>query len=357
MMPLQPFMNQFGGGYYPARQGHGVYQNPSWPAISQNQSFPEPWSQMSQPTATSPVTTIHIGIISPTSINHVGDWSTTSTIHIEYQQPSVASHVKGTNLVILSHTAHTSPTYASHVGDSSSTYDIHVEGSSPTYARHVGNSSPTSTSNVGYFLLASASHAGSMSPATAIHARGIHMIEKPRRIRCKHMFLCRLFKGDHLTRMCPTTYVVQEAWSFPRGPLVYESSLVSQHYSPSLVDTAIMSMQSSAYTPLPFGGDASLDLVVSHPVQPVVMFMQYSTDTTHVFGGDASLDLVVSHPFQPTVEEVVVSMESLINPILLLESDKSKEVSLVNVLNLHRIDLTRKYYTHLQREIKKEEAR
>jgi hypothetical protein len=29
----------------------------------------------------------------------------------------------------------------------------------------------------------------------------------------------------------------------------------------------------------------------------------------------------------------------------------------VNVLNLHRIDLARKYYTHLQREIKKEEAR
>jgi hypothetical protein len=29
----------------------------------------------------------------------------------------------------------------------------------------------------------------------------------------------------------------------------------------------------------------------------------------------------------------------------------------VNVLNLHRIDLSRKYHTHLQREIEKEEAR
>jgi hypothetical protein len=29
----------------------------------------------------------------------------------------------------------------------------------------------------------------------------------------------------------------------------------------------------------------------------------------------------------------------------------------VNVLNLHIIDLARKYYTHLQREIEKEEAR
>jgi hypothetical protein len=30
---------------------------------------------------------------------------------------------------------------------------------------------------------------------------------------------------------------------------------------------------------------------------------------------------------------------------------------IVNVLNLHRIDLARKYHTHLQREIEKEEAR
>jgi hypothetical protein len=34
MMPLQPAMNQFGGRYYPVKQGHGVYLNPSWPAIS-----------------------------------------------------------------------------------------------------------------------------------------------------------------------------------------------------------------------------------------------------------------------------------------------------------------------------------
>jgi hypothetical protein len=29
----------------------------------------------------------------------------------------------------------------------------------------------------------------------------------------------------------------------------------------------------------------------------------------------------------------------------------------VNVLNLHKIDLARKYYTHLQREIEKEKER
>jgi hypothetical protein len=41
-----------------------------------------------------------------------------------------------------------------------------------------------------------------------------------------------------------------------------------------------------------------------------------------------SLDHVVSHPLQPTVEEVVVSMQSSVDPTLLLESDQSKEVTL-----------------------------
>jgi hypothetical protein len=33
-IPLQPFMNQYGGGYYLVEQGQGVNQDPSWPAIS-----------------------------------------------------------------------------------------------------------------------------------------------------------------------------------------------------------------------------------------------------------------------------------------------------------------------------------
>jgi hypothetical protein len=28
IIPIKPFMNQFGGGYYPTGQGHGIYQNP-----------------------------------------------------------------------------------------------------------------------------------------------------------------------------------------------------------------------------------------------------------------------------------------------------------------------------------------
>jgi hypothetical protein len=133
--------------------------------------------------------------------------------------------------------------------------------------------------------------------------------------------------------------------------------MVSQHYAPSLVDTTVMPMQSLADTPFPlgvdvsldlvishlvqtvivsmqsstdtspmFGGDKPLDLVVSHLVQPTVVLMQSSTDNTPIFWGDTPLDLVVSHPIQPMVEEVVVSIQSPIDPTLLLESDKSKEM-------------------------------
>jgi hypothetical protein len=164
-----------------------------------------------------------------------------------------------------------------------------------------------------------------MSLATASHAGGIHTIEKRRCVRRKPKFLCRICKGDHLTCLCPATVVLQEAWFFPGGPLGSESSLDSQ---PSLVDTTVIPMPSSANTPLPLGADASLDLVVSHPVQLAVMSMQSLIDATPIFGGDASLDLVVSHPIQLTVEEVVVLMQYSVDPTLLLESEKPKEVTL-----------------------------
>jgi hypothetical protein len=44
MMPIQPFMNQFGGRYYPTGQGHGIYQNPGWPTIPQHQYFLGAWA-------------------------------------------------------------------------------------------------------------------------------------------------------------------------------------------------------------------------------------------------------------------------------------------------------------------------
>jgi hypothetical protein len=207
---------------------------------------------MLQPTVTtSPFTASHTGIISPTSSSDVGDKSKTSASHVEDQQPAIASHVGGTTLVIASHTTHTSPNFSSHVGDSS-----------PNSVSHVGDSSPTFASHIGDILLASTSHAGSMSPTNVIHVGGIRTIQKPRRIRSKPKFLCRLCKGYYLICLFPTTMVVQEAWSFPRGPLGSELSLVFQHSSPSLVDTTVMPMQSSVDTTPIFGGDGSLDLVL-----------------------------------------------------------------------------------------------
>jgi hypothetical protein len=164
-------------------------------------------------TAAIPVTTCHIGITSPTSASHVGDWSTTSMSHVEYLQPTTASHVGGTSPVTACHTGIISPTFASHVGDWSKTYASHVEDLEP----------------------ASASHTGSMSPDTASHAGGIHMIENRRCLRGKPRFLCRTCEGSHLTRLCPVTTGIPEAWSSLKGPLGSEPSMVSKHSVPYLV--------------------------------------------------------------------------------------------------------------------------
>jgi hypothetical protein len=49
MMPNQPLMNQFGGGFYNPRQSHGAYQDPGWVVITQHQYFLGAWGKMPQP--------------------------------------------------------------------------------------------------------------------------------------------------------------------------------------------------------------------------------------------------------------------------------------------------------------------
>jgi hypothetical protein len=49
-------------------------------------------------------------------------------------------------------------------------------------------------------------------------------------------------------------------------------------------------------------------------------------------------------------------MNTCYSGLVLMHGPQSLEV-FVNVLNLNRIDLARKYYRHLQREFEKEEAR
>jgi len=93
--------------------------------------------------------------------------------------------------------------------------------------------------------------------------------------------------------------VVREAWSLFEGPSSSKSSSVSLQSIQSLVDEAVVPMKCS-------------------------------TNTTLFWGVDESLDHVVSNLIQPVAEEVVVSMQSLVDPTLLLESDKyTKVVSLM----------------------------
>jgi hypothetical protein len=89
------------------------------------------------------------------------------------------------------------------------------------------------------------------------------MIEKPRRIRHKPRFLCILFKGGHLTRLCPTLVVVEEMYSLSDNPSGSKSSLVSQHSISPLIDTTVMSMQSSPDTTLVLRSEAYFDHVIN----------------------------------------------------------------------------------------------
>jgi hypothetical protein len=180
--------------------------------MSQNQYFLRPWSQMTQLfVATIPDTASHTGIPSPTSTIHVWDRSTTSTCHVEDQQPATRIHAGGITLFARSHTSITSPTSMYHVGDETPASVIQAE---------------------------------SMSPALVSDNGGIHTIEKPRCVRRKPKFLCRICEGDHLTCMCPTTSRIPEVWSSPRGPSCFELSLVSIHFISPLIDMAVMPMQS-----------------------------------------------------------------------------------------------------------------
>jgi hypothetical protein len=58
----------------------------------------------------------------------------------------------------------------------------------------------------------------------------------------------------------------------------------------------------------------------------VVMLIQYLADPTPLLGGDVPSYHVFSQPIHPMVEEVVMSMQSSVDPTLLLESVESTKV-------------------------------
>jgi hypothetical protein len=207
---------------------------------------------MPQP-ITGPVTSNYSGAPSPTSTIHVGDGLMTFASHVENPLPFVVNHVGGITLVSTSHINVAFPTSIHHVGYESLTYSIHVESMSPAIVNNVGG------------------------------------IEKPRRLKRKPKFLCRTYKGDHLTHLCPATIGIPEAWGSPKGPLDSEEFVVSPHPIPPFIDTAIISLQSSPEHPPP---------IVEVGVHPIP---------------------VIAHPLQPIIEEVVVPVQSLVNPTLLVE--------------------------------------
>jgi hypothetical protein len=188
---------------------------------------------------------------------------------------------------------------------------------------HIDITSPTSIHHVGDELPTYSSHVESMSPTIVNDGGGMHMMKNPRRVRCYPRFICRNYEGNHLTRLYPATIGQLKAWFSPRSPSNSKSFVVSPESVSSFFEISVMSMQYLTDTPLTLGVDASPDLVVSHPSQPMVVSMQSSTDTTPIFYGDESHGLTVMHTVQPTIEEVVVSMQFLVNPSLPLEDDAS----------------------------------
>jgi hypothetical protein len=232
MMPIQTYLDQLGGGYYLSRQGQGVNHDPSWPAMFQSQSFPGPWYQMPQLTASS-VTASHTGAPSPTSASHVGDGSTTSISHVETHTQSIASHVGGITLVSTSHINVTSPTSVHHVGDDSLASASHVESMSPAIGNDVGASRSLDVSDVSLN-----SFAGLAKDITLL-------------------VYVQLLTG------------IPEAWFSPEGPLGSEVSVVSPHPVSPLIDMTVMPLQSSPdHTPI-VEGDVSPIPVIMHPLQPM----------------------------------------------------------------------------------------
>jgi hypothetical protein len=165
MMLVQTSSGHFGINHHISGQGQGVHQDPFWPAMLQNQSFPRPWNQIPQSIAI-PVTVSHTGAPSPTSASHVSDGSTFSTNYVDNLLPTSASYVGGTILFTPNPSRVTSPTSIHHTGDDS-----------------LSLASP---------------------------------IKKPKCLRRKPKFLCRTCEGSHLTRLCPMTVGILEVWGSPK---------------------------------------------------------------------------------------------------------------------------------------------
>jgi hypothetical protein len=251
MMPAQTSLNHFGINHHICGQGQGVHQDPFWPAMFQNQYFLGPWNQMSQ-SITSPTTISHTSAPSPTFASHVRDGSTFSTNYVDNSLPTSANYIGGTILFTLNH---------SHV-------------SSPASIHHTGDESLSSS----------------------------NLIEKPKRLRRKPKFLCRTCEGSHLTRLCPVTVGIPEAWHSPKIPSDSKTTMISIHTSPPLMVS-------------------------------VVLPLRFSSDLTPFAEGEASLAPVTMHPLRPIIEEVTTPVQSLVE-LTLSEKNDAPSSHVINISSL-----------------------
>jgi hypothetical protein len=63
--------------------------------------------------------------------------------------------------------------------------------------------------------------------------------------------------------------------------------------------------------------------LISLLIDVTVILLQSSSDHTLVIEGSAPPIPVITHPIQPIIKELVIPMQSLVNPTLLVESDDS----------------------------------
>jgi hypothetical protein len=184
MMPVQTSSDHLGINHHVSGTGQGIYQDPFWLAMFQNQSFPGPWTQIPQ-SITIPTIVSHTSAPSPTPTSHVGDESTPSTNQANNPLPTSTNYVGGTILFTPDHSRVTSPTPIHHTGDNS-----------------LSLTSP---------------------------------IEKPKRLRRKPKFICKTCEGSHLTHLCLVTAEILEAWGSPKIPSDSETPMIPHHTTSPLV--------------------------------------------------------------------------------------------------------------------------
>jgi hypothetical protein len=127
-------------------------------------------------------------------------------------------------------------------------------------------------------------------------------IKKPKILRHKPKFLCRTCEGSHLTRLCPVTTGILEAWGSPKIPSDSKTPMVPPHTTSPLMI-------------------------------PVVSPPRFSFELTPSMEGEASPTPVTMHPLQPIIEEVTTPVPFMVK-LTLPEKSDAPSSHVINILSL-----------------------